>query len=178
MSQVLDEQSSGNLGYGDFGKRLGASIVDGLVLIIPMGLIYYFTLGAVIRRAAELQRKAIMGAFSDDSLSNLEDMYTEALELQSTMMTKGILMAVLIILVRALYFAYFESSAKQATIGKGAMGLKVTDMNGQRLTFGKAFVRGIVRAILGGIFWIVCAFTAKKQNLHDMIAGTLVWRTK
>ena len=79
-----------------------------------------------------------------------------------------------------LYFALQESSAAQATVGKRALGIRVTDLNGSRLTFGKATGRFFGKAVTGlipfGIGWIMAGFTERKQALHDMIAGTLVVR--
>ena len=85
-----------------------------------------------------------------------------------------------------LYCAYFESSDKQATLGKQAMGLFVTDMNGERLTFGAASIRHFASVLPTfipsiGLFYflidhLIQPFTEKKQTLHDMIAGTLVFR--
>jgi uncharacterized RDD family membrane protein YckC len=78
-----------------------------------------------------------------------------------------------------LYFALFESSVWQATLGKKALGLEVTDMQGARINFARAtgrffakFLSGII--LLIGYFMI--GFTQRKQGLHDMIAGTLVIR--
>jgi uncharacterized RDD family membrane protein YckC len=83
------------------------------------------------------------------------------------------------IVVSWLYFAKMESSEKQATIGKKAMGIYVTDVNGQRLTFGRATGRFFAKIISSMvplyIGFIMAGFTQKKQALHDMIAGTLVW---
>lgn len=76
-----------------------------------------------------------------------------------------------------LYFALQESSSKQATIGKRAIGIKVADMSGKRISFGKATGRHfgkIISSIILMIGFIMAAFTAKKQALHDMMAGTLV----
>lgn len=85
---------------------------------------------------------------------------------------------ILIIIVAGwLYFILMESSAKQATLGKMALGLKVTDMNGQRITFLRALARyfcKMISAIILYIGFLMAAFTPKKQALHDMIAGTLV----
>jgi uncharacterized RDD family membrane protein YckC len=70
-----------------------------------------------------------------------------------------------------------ESSKYQATVGKLALGLKVTDMDGNNLDFVKALVRNICKIISGmimGIGYIMAGFTDKKQGLHDMIANTLV----
>jgi len=75
------------------------------------------------------------------------------------------------------YFAYFESSEKQATIGKSAMGIKVIDTEGGRLSVTKAALRYIGRIVSACTFFIgflIMLFTEKKQTLHDMIASSLV----
>jgi len=75
------------------------------------------------------------------------------------------------------YFAILESSPKQATLGKMAVGIMVTDVNGYRLTFGKASGRYFAKYLSLLTFfigYIVVAFTDKKQALHDLVAGTLV----
>ena len=76
------------------------------------------------------------------------------------------------------YFVYFESSAKQATPGKSMMNIKVTDTNGNRLSVGKALVRNLMKIVSGIILYIgfiMAAFTQKKQALHDMAAGAILW---
>ncbi len=76
-----------------------------------------------------------------------------------------------------LYVAGMESSARQATIGKSVLGMYVTDLEGQRLSFLRATVRyfaKILSAIILLIGFIMAAFTARKQALHDIIASTLV----
>lgn len=81
------------------------------------------------------------------------------------------------VLVSWLYFTISESSAWQATLGKRLLGLKVTDEAGQRIGFGRANGRywsNILSALLLMVGFLMIAFTAKKQGLHDKIAGTLV----
>jgi uncharacterized RDD family membrane protein YckC len=76
-----------------------------------------------------------------------------------------------------LYGALMESSAKQATLGKMAMGIIVTDLEGRRIGFGKATGRHfakILSALILGIGFLMVAFTQRKQGLHDILAGTLV----
>jgi len=76
-----------------------------------------------------------------------------------------------------LYYALLESSAKQGTLGKVILGMKVVDYNNQRISFARAtgrYFSKIISAIILMIGFIMVAFTAKKQGLHDMIAGTLV----
>ena len=76
-----------------------------------------------------------------------------------------------------IYFAAFESSSKQASLGKMALGIKVTDLNGRRVGFGRATGRHFGKYISILILYIgliMIAFTQKKQGLHDMMAGCLV----
>lgn len=76
-----------------------------------------------------------------------------------------------------LYAALFESSTMQATPGKKAIGLKVTDLQGNRISFGRATGRYFAEYITGMTFlvgYVMVAFTQKRQSLHDMIAGTVV----
>jgi len=79
-----------------------------------------------------------------------------------------------------LYFALMESSTWQATLGKKAIGLVVTDMQGRRLSFAHATGRFFAKIVTGmiplAIGYIMAGFTEKKQALHDFIAGTLVLR--
>lgn len=81
--------------------------------------------------------------------------------------------------LRWLYLALSESSAAQATIGKRAMRLRVTDLEGRRISFaratGRAFAK-IVSAIILGIGFLMIAFTGRRQGLHDMMAETVVLR--
>jgi len=75
------------------------------------------------------------------------------------------------------YHAAMESSQYQATLGKMALGIIVTDLNGNTITFGRATGRHFgkfVSGLLCGIGYIMAGFTEKKQALHDMMAGCLV----
>ncbi len=80
-----------------------------------------------------------------------------------------------------LYYAGMESSSNQATLGKMALGLRVTDLEGNRISFLRAtgrYLAKIISALILMIGFIMVAFTEKKQGLHDMIAGTLVIKTR
>ena len=78
-----------------------------------------------------------------------------------------------------LYFALMESSKTQATLGKMALGLKVTDLEGNRISFGRATGRYFGKIISGMIIYIgyiLAGLTEKKQALHDIMASCLVVR--
>ena len=89
----------------------------------------------------------------------------------------GVINILLNLILGWLYFALMESSRQQATLGKQALGIIVTDLNGNRISFGKATTRYFGKFISALIFclgFIMAGFTEKKQALHDMIAGCLV----
>lgn len=76
-----------------------------------------------------------------------------------------------------LYFGWFEASSMQATPGKMALGILVTDQRGNRISFGRASIRTFAKYISYKILFIgffMAAVTRKKQGLHDMLAGCLV----
>jgi uncharacterized RDD family membrane protein YckC len=70
-----------------------------------------------------------------------------------------------------------ESSYLQATLGKMAIGIVVTDLEGKRISFARATGRHFAKIISGFILfigYIMAGFTQKKQALHDLIADCLV----
>lgn len=80
-----------------------------------------------------------------------------------------------------LYYALFEASEKQATLGKMALGIKVTDEDGNRISFGRATGRyfgKIVSSCTCLIGYMMAGWTERKQALHDMMAGCLVIRNQ
>jgi len=86
---------------------------------------------------------------------------------------------VLTISVTWLYYTLFESSNWQATPGKRILRLYVTDLQGRRLTFARAATRNFGKMISSLTFlvgYLVAGFTARKQALHDLLAGCLVLR--
>jgi uncharacterized RDD family membrane protein YckC/Tfp pilus assembly major pilin PilA len=78
-----------------------------------------------------------------------------------------------------LYKSLMESGSRQATLGKMALGIKVTDVHGARISFGRAtgrFFASLLSMLIFCIGLLMAAFTRRKQALHDLIAGTLVVR--
>jgi uncharacterized RDD family membrane protein YckC len=78
-----------------------------------------------------------------------------------------------------MYYALMESSARQATLGKLALGLRVTDGAGQPISFGRATGRHfakILSSLTLCIGYMMAGWTQRKQAMHDLIADTLVLR--
>lgn len=75
------------------------------------------------------------------------------------------------------YSVVLTSSSWQGTVGKKALGLKVTDLAGNRLSARTAAIRELAKVLSSTILfigYIMAAFDGRKQALHDKIASTLV----
>ncbi len=145
------ETENTTFSYAGFWKRFAAFIIDMFIVSIA-GFIIGFIFGVpydVLTGKAEFVR------FADDY----------------------ILSSILSFLLVWIYQAVMESSVKQATLGKMALGIIVTDLSGKRISFGKASGRYFGQILSGfilGIGFLMIAFTARKQGLHDKMAGCLV----
>lgn len=134
--------------YAGFWKRFAAVILDYIVLI---------ALAAVVG--------GIAGFIYGASLSSADQRSAEVL---------GNIVG---LLVWWLYYALMESSSKRATLGKMALGIKVVDQQGGRISFGRATGRHfakILSSLILMVGYLMAGFTARKQALHDMVAGCLV----
>ncbi len=140
--------------YAGFWIRFGAYIIDAIILTIGQWIV--FSIFGVSLFSADMLDPA-----AADSLA------TGGFGIAYAITTIGSI----------LYFVLMESSAKQATLGKMALGLIVTDTDGQRISFLRALGRyfaKILSAVILMIGYIMAAFTDRKQGLHDMICSTLV----
>ena len=141
--------------YGGFWIRLVAYIIDAIIVngaSFIVGLVFGAALGGGM---------AASGNTSPEQIA----------------MTANVMGSGLGLLIGWLYYAVMESSASQATVGKMAFGLVVTDEQGYRIGFGRAtgrFFAKILSGIILLIGFMMVGWTARKQGLHDMIAGTLV----
>jgi uncharacterized RDD family membrane protein YckC len=149
--------------YAGFWKRLAALLIDGLVFI-PVGILLSLLLvnrtwSLLGNNAADFQNQAYIDyVFSSLSRQTLFCNLFSAV-------------------ISWFYFSIMESSSKQATLGKLAVGIKVTDLCGDRLSFARAtgrYFAKIINSFTLCIGYLMAAFTQRKQGLHDMIAGTLV----
>jgi uncharacterized RDD family membrane protein YckC len=153
--------------YAGFWLRLVAYVIDGIILDIVIG----------VPLIAILLGSGVLAGLSAAANNNEDSPQAILALLFSGFFLVAILIAFVVIW---LYSAYLESSTWQATIGKKALGLVVTDLEGQRLSFGRATGRFFAKMVSGfiplAIGFIMAGFTERKQALHDFIAGTLVLR--
>ena len=151
--------------YAGFWLRFVALILDAIILAIPMGfalalLVIGFGLSMPFHRfhPGEFHDALFAGAGVHFFLS----------------------IALIAFVLNWIYFAIFESSTWQATPGKMILGLYVTDVDGRRISFGRAsgrfFGKLVSKYLTIYIGFIMAGFTARKQALHDILASCLVLR--
>ncbi len=153
--------------HAGFWKRLVAFIIDLIIIWLLQSFIFVPILGALG-----------IGLFTaSPDLSDPDD----AAGMVAVVIAAVGAIWLLAMIIQVLYFTFMESSKTQATLGKMALGIIVTDMDGAPLNFSKALVRNLCRLLSNltmFIGYIIAGFTAKKQALHDIIAGTLVVNKK
>jgi uncharacterized RDD family membrane protein YckC len=151
--------------YAGFWLRLVAYLIDAAIMGVVFGVIVAIAIGVLGR---SFFRGFIPGVY--DRPAN--PVFPAAL--------LGVMFVLIpiTVIVTWLYYAKMESSERQGTLGKIALGLFVTDAQGRRVSFARAtgrffakFITGLIPFFIG---YIMAGFTEKKQALHDMIAGCLV----
>jgi uncharacterized RDD family membrane protein YckC len=78
-----------------------------------------------------------------------------------------------------LYAALSESSRYRATVGKRILHLQVVNADGDKLTFGQASARHVMKFIslfTLGIGFLMAGWTKRRQALHDIPTDCLVIR--
>ncbi len=136
--------------YAGFWRRSGAFVIDYLVANEAIAIL--FLLGYAIT--------------GQGGLGRLE-----------SFMVLWLIMMPLGAIIAWLYWAIMESSSNQATLGKMALGIIITDNQGNRISFARATIRFWAKFISMAIFWIgflMAGFTSKRQGLHDMISECFV----
>jgi len=146
--------------YAGFWRRFVAYVIDRLILGIPsFVLVLVFIVPSIV---------SLVGSICDPERIPFAIL---------SFVMSWVWLMVLIIAGHLLYFAWFESSRFQATLGKMLLGIVVTDLTGQRVSFLRALGRNLGKIIshaIANIGFLMAGVTARKQALHDMLADCLV----
>lgn len=126
------------LEYAGFWVRTVAFVIDSVVVYLAQTL---------LQVALGLQSVA----FTD--LESIRQYISD-----SRVMTGWVLFTVLALLWQWLYYAFMEASNRQGTLGKMAMGLAVTDLEGRKLSFirasGRFLGKGVANALAGVVLLV------------------------
>ena len=146
--------------YGGFWVRFLAFIIDAIIVRVVVSPFTLFFGG--------MSWLAGSGHWGDNDLPRA-----------AVLLFGGGMTLVFVLGASWLYEAFMLSSKYQATLGKMILGMKVTDLYGNRISFARATGRHFAKWISGAILCIgyfMIGFTERKQGLHDLLAGTLVPR--
>lgn len=143
--------------YAGFWRRLAALCIDSILVGIVFYALFFGGLMTLGGGLAAFENPDALGAGA----------------------IGGFLVAIYVAypVISALYFVGMESSGTQATLGKMAVGIKVTDADGRRISRGRGLGRWASHLLCYMtlyIGYIMAAFTERKRGLHDMVASTLV----
>lgn len=146
--------------YAGFWLRLVAHIIDHFVLAFALGGITVF-----------------VGLAMGVSAAVFDDMDNPANQI--LIITLSSILGIIFLTVTWVYSAFMESSQYQGTLGKIALSLKVTDLEGNPVSFAQAtgrFFGKFLSSFIFNIGYLMIAFTGKKQGLHDILSNCLVLR--
>jgi uncharacterized RDD family membrane protein YckC len=149
MTPVTNETPRGATENAGFWMRFLAAIIDGILVSVITSIISsIFGLNNAMTRLNEISKSVAAGG-------SIEAIQNEAVSL----VVPILLSLVFSLLVNWLYFALLESSKQQATLGKMALGLKVTNMLEQPIGFGQATWRYFAKQIPGLVAAILVTFS-------------------
>jgi uncharacterized RDD family membrane protein YckC len=163
MENLTSDQTK--VRYAGFWLRFVAYIIDDLIMGFVGFLISLPFIGGIVFSAIGIGKNT----------ESTENMVKGIAGILGSVIGLTVVLAIL----GWLYFALMESSRTQATLGKMALGLKVTDLEGNQISFARATGRYFGKIISGMILYIgfiLAGLTEKKQALHDIMASCLVVR--
>jgi len=156
--------------YASFWRRTFAVIVDTLLIFI----LFAYTGRHLLPPASPGEPFKTAEDYYSDRIS-----YEERDQLHRKILAEAKTGYVVLTAMFGLYYVIAEISPLDGTLGKRLLGIRVADLNGRRLTLGRAVGRFLGRWLSAGIWqigFLMAAFTSRKQGLHDILAGALVLR--
>jgi uncharacterized RDD family membrane protein YckC len=151
--QLMDVRSGVDrsiLNFAGIGKRFGAVFIDGLIVTMPIYLLFL----------AAMMIPATQGA--EPNMFLVAPLY------------------ILLLVSTPVYEAIMFSKRNGQTIGKSAMKVRVVRPDGSPMTTGQCWGRAFGKLLLGCVWlfdYLPAFFTKDKTTLHDMVATTRVIET-
>lgn len=151
QAEIDSAEAQQTVRYAGFWIRLAAAIIDPLILFVVSSSLQTILVGLTLNIDFEPQAR-----FSATY--------------------KGIIVLTSLVLP-IFYEVCFVASSWMGTPGMKLLGIKIIDYDGNRISFGRSIIRYLSQILSGLILcigYIMIAFDARKQGLHDKIAKTLV----
>ena len=150
--------------YSGFWRRVAGLIIDGLVIVIPFSV--------------------FAGAIGGDGLTTTTTTNpATGAQVTHLHLAPGRFFSLFLLqlAVACVYSALLQSSSHQATLGQMALGIRVTDLSGGRISVARGVGRFFgyqLSNLLLGLGNLVMLFTPRRQALQDLLASTLVVRAR
>jgi uncharacterized RDD family membrane protein YckC len=146
--------------YAGFWPRLGGWLIDQLIIAIPFNIV-----------------TDLLVSYNQPTVTTTTDAGNNVhIHWHGDWLTLGLLLLASSV-TTWLYSSILQSSSRQATVGQGALGLVITDLDGNRISFARAsgrYLATFLTSLTFGIGYLMMIWTKRKQTLQDKIAGTVV----
>jgi uncharacterized RDD family membrane protein YckC len=163
--------------YAGFWRRFAAYFIDSTILkllFLPFALLF-------LRDSGLWDLFSMFRKLPEGSTDLIGIMNPEMAILIQSLFRKLMYFGAIHSLFTLIYYSIWESSGLRATPGKLATGIKVSDANGNRLSFIRALGRNFCKvfsAIIFMIGYMMAGWTEKKQALHDLICNCVVTKSE
>lgn len=170
---TIQEQPNLEQPYAGFPKRFAAYLLDCLILsivFIPLTIMFLDNSGML--KLIQLSEKLPKG-----STDLIAFVYPNYVILVQNAIRESLYFSLILFAFTILYFALWESSRKQATPGKLALKIRVSDAKGTRTSFTRALGRNFCKLFSSAILmlgYLMPLWTKHKQALHDQMTNCLV----
>lgn len=159
-----------NKEFAGFWIRFWANLIDGFILMLPM-----FVVNSIVyQQVVGMSKMDYEIMMIEKNSHDMFYVYTEPFEIMVWTMPISFILGLL-------FYSMLTASKWQGTVGKRILGLKVVDLEGNRIGFARSLGRYFAYIPSGLIFYlgyVMVGVTEKKQGLHDMMAKTYVIKTK
>ncbi|MFD5392694.1 RDD family protein [Streptomyces sp. NPDC127097] len=169
------------MGYASWGARLGAFLLDGLI-IAAVPIILYIIAGVMAASSASSAANVDTSSCPPGDVQCISDAYNTAADSATPVGALIVMVLAWLIMIGGTFFLIAKEGASGQTPGKKALGVKVIkEATGQPLGFGMTFVRYLCRYLNGllcGLGWLWPLWDDKSQTWADKLAGTVVVSVK
>ncbi|MGG6268896.1 RDD family protein [Leptolyngbya sp. AN03gr2] len=114
--------------------------------------------------------KRLLAMFIDNFVTIIVTTFVVFGQTQPQSPAKILAYLVVAVLIAGAYFVLLESSAEQATLGKMALGIMVTNSQGKKLTVSQAVIRYLSKGIWVIVIFIAAIFAAVNAQNSSLLA--------
>lgn len=145
-----------------FWVRFAAQLIDGIIVGIPISIIYYAMLVPIIISTAN-------SSYTTDGFVD-----------PTPIIMSSFIVMLVILIIQLLYFVLIPVLWNGLTLGKRIVGIRIIRLDGKKIGFVTMILRYIIGGIansiaLSGLVSLILLLSREdKRTLHDLIAATYV----